>query len=149
MRAVVQRVTEASVAVDGAIIGAIRGGLVVLLGVEGGDTAEDGRYLADKIHGLRIFRDDEGKFNRSIEETGGEVLLISQFTLHGDCRKGRRPSFVAAARPEHAEPLYLGVAKLLRARGVGVALGSFGADMQVQLVNDGPVTLLLDSRKAF
>ena len=149
MRAVLQRVSEASVTVEGQVVGAISAGLVALVGVETSDTEADARYVADKMHGLRIFRDDEGKFNRSIEEIGGGVLLISQFTLHGDCRKGRRPSFIEAARPELAEPLYQHVAALLRERGLGVEMGVFGAHMDVRLVNDGPVTILLDSRKNF
>lgn len=149
MRAVLQRVTEASVTVEGQIVGAIGAGLLALVGVETRDTEDDARYLADKMHGLRIFRDDEGKFNRSIEEIGGQVLLISQFTLHGDCRKGRRPSFIDAARPELAEPLYQRLATMLRERGLGVEMGVFGAHMDVRLLNDGPVTILLDSRKIF
>jgi D-aminoacyl-tRNA deacylase len=149
MRAVVQRVSEASVAVEGRVTGAIQEGLLVLLGVDQEDQDTDARYIAEKIVGLRIFSDAEGKFNLSLEETGGAVLLISQFTLHGDCRKGRRPSFTRAARPEVAIPLYERVRDLLRAVGREVATGEFGANMQVHLVNDGPVTLLLDSRKLF
>ncbi|MBW7863476.1 MAG: D-tyrosyl-tRNA(Tyr) deacylase [Candidatus Hydrogenedens sp.] len=149
MRAVVQRVSESSVAVDGEVTGAIGPGLLVLLGVGAGDRAADADYLVDKIAGLRIFCDDEGKMNRSVEETGGEILLISQFTLHGDCRRGRRPSFTAAARPETAIPLYERMAAGFRARGLTVATGVFGAHMQVSLVNDGPVTILIDSEKGF
>lgn len=149
MRAVVQRVSESSVAVDGEVTGAIGPGLLVLLGVGAGDRAADADYLVDKIAGLRIFCDDEGKMNRSVEETGGEILLISQFTLHGDCRRGRRPSFTAAARPETAIPLYERTAAGFRARGLTVATGVFGAHMQVSLVNDGPVTILIDSEKGF
>lgn len=149
MRAVLQRVTEASVTVDGTIVGAIGHGLMALVGVEGSDTEADARYLAEKMHGLRIFRDDEGKFNRDIAEAGGAVLLVSQFTLHGDCRKGRRPSFIDAARPELAEPLYQRLAEMLREKGLTVATGVFGAHMDVRLLNDGPVTILLDSRKLF
>lgn len=149
MRAVLQRVTEASVTVEGRVVGAIGTGLLALVGVEAGDTEADAAYMADKMHGLRIFRDDEGKFNRSLEEVAGSVLLISQFTLHGDCRKGRRPSFIGAARPELAEPLYEHVRALLTGRGVTVATGVFGAHMDVRLANDGPVTILLDSRKLF
>ena len=149
MRAVLQRVTEASVTVDGAVTGQIAVGLLALVGVETSDTEADARYLAEKIHGLRIFRDDEGKFNRDIAEAGGAVLLVSQFTLHGDCRKGRRPSFIDAARPEVAEPLYQRLAEMLRERGLTVATGIFGAHMDVRLLNDGPVTILLDSRKHF
>lgn len=149
MRAVIQRVTEASVTVEGRIVGAIGTGLLALVGVETSDTEDDARYLAEKMHGLRIFRDDEGKFNRAIDDVDGGILLISQFTLHGDCRKGRRPSFVDAARPELAEPLYQHLAALLRAKGLPVEMGIFGAHMEVRLLNDGPVTLLLDSRKQF
>jgi len=149
VRAVLQRVSEASVTVEGDITGAIQGGVLALVGVEVGDTEADAAYIAEKIAVLRIFRDDEGKFNRSLEEIGGGALIISQFTLHGDCRKGRRPSFIQAARPELADPLYQRVAALLAARGVPVAMGVFGAHMEVRLLNDGPVTLLLDSRKAF
>ena len=149
MRAVVQRVRHASVRVEGEIVGSIGHGLLVLLGVEVSDGSGDADYLADKIFGLRIFNDPEGKFNLSLEDVGGAVLLVSQFTLHGDCRKGRRPSFIAAARPEQAIPLYERVGALLREKGVDVANGIFGAHMDVELLNDGPVTLLLDSGKAF
>ena len=149
MRAVVQRVRHASVRVEGEVVGAIGHGLLVLLGVEVSDTAPDAAYLAEKIIGLRIFNDPEGKFNLSLEDVGGAVLLVSQFTLHGDCRKGRRPSFIAAARPEQAIPLYERVGALLREKDVEVANGIFGAHMEVELLNDGPVTLLLDSGKAF
>ncbi|MBI2434485.1 MAG: D-tyrosyl-tRNA(Tyr) deacylase [Candidatus Hydrogenedentes bacterium] len=149
MRAVVQRVTEASVSVGDRTTGAIEGGLMVLVGVDTADTEADATYLAEKIAGLRIFSNSESKFNLSLEDVGGAVLLVSQFTLHGDCRKGRRPSFTQAARPDQAIPLYERVAELLRARGIRVETGEFGAHMQVHLVNDGPVTLLLDSRKAF
>lgn len=149
MRAVLQRVSEASVTVEGTVTGAIGPGMLVLVGVEDSDTEADARYIADKILGLRVFRDDEGKLNRSVEEIDGAVLLVSQFTLHGDCRKGRRPSFTAAARPEHAEPLYQHLAAVLREAGRRVETGVFGAHMDVRLCNDGPVTLLLDSRKQF
>ncbi|NLV42392.1 MAG: D-tyrosyl-tRNA(Tyr) deacylase [Candidatus Hydrogenedentes bacterium] len=149
MRAVVQRVSEASVEVDGAVVGATGPGFLVLLGVEEGDTSADADYLAEKIAGLRVFNDADGKMNLSLGDTGGGVLLISQFTLHGDCRRGKRPSFITAARPETAVPLYERTAERLRARGVPVATGVFGAHMAVRLVNDGPVTLLLDSRKGF
>jgi D-tyrosyl-tRNA(Tyr) deacylase len=149
LRAVVQRVRHASVRVDEEIVGAIGQGLLVLLGVDVNDGSGDADYMADKIIGLRIFNDDDGKFNRSLEDVGGAVLLVSQFTLHGDCRKGRRPSFIAAARPEQAIPLYERVGSLLREKGVEVANGIFGAHMEVELLNDGPVTLLLDSGKAF
>ncbi|HRZ16606.1 MAG TPA: D-aminoacyl-tRNA deacylase [Candidatus Hydrogenedentes bacterium] len=149
MRAVVQRVSEASVEVEGAVVGATGPGFLVLLGVEEGDTPADADYLAEKIAGLRVFNDADGKMNLSLGDTGGGVLLISQFTLHGDCRRGKRPSFITAARPETAVPLYGRTAEQLRARGVPVATGVFGAHMAVRLVNDGPVTLLLDSRKGF
>ena len=149
MRAVVQRVRHASVRVEGEVVGAIGHGLLVLLGVDVSDASTDAAYLAEKIIGLRIFNDAEGKFNLSLEDVGGAVLLVSQFTLHGDCRKGRRPSFIAAARPELAIPLYERVGALLREKGVEVANGIFGAHMEVELLNDGPVTLLLDSGKAF
>lgn len=149
MRAVVQRVRHSSVAVDGNVVGEIGPGLMVLLGVDVDDEIKDADYIADKIVGLRIFNDEEGKFNLSLMEVGGEVLLVSQFTLYGDARKGRRPSFIKAARPEKAVPLYERVGTLLRENGVSVANGVFGAHMDVTLLNDGPVTLLLDSGKAF
>lgn len=149
MRAVLQRVKEASVSVDDSVVGAIGPGLLVLVGVEHSDTEADARYLAEKLHGLRIFNDDDGKFNRAIDEINGQILLVSQFTLHGDSRKGRRPSFIDAARPEVAEPLYLRLGDMLREKGLVVANGVFGAHMEVRLLNDGPVTLLLDSRKLF
>ena len=149
MRAVLQRVSEASVTVEERVTGAIGAGLLVLLGVEDDDTEEDARYTADKIAGMRIFNDRDGKFNLSLRDVGGAVLLVSQFTLHGDCRKGRRPSFVRAARPEKAIPLYERVGQCLRDEGFDVATGEFGAHMMVRLVNDGPVTMLLDSRKVF
>jgi D-tyrosyl-tRNA(Tyr) deacylase len=149
VRAVVQRVPEASVTVEERAVGAIGPGLLALLGVDQEDTDVDAAYVAEKIAVLRIFNDAEGKFNRSVEDVKGGVLLVSQFTLHGDCRRGRRPSFTQAARPEKAVPLYEQVAYLLRQRGLAVATGDFGAHMRVQLVNDGPVTILIDSRKAF
>lgn len=149
MRAVVQRVSSASVSVDGRVTGSIGLGFMVLLGVGLEDSEQDALYTAEKIAGLRIFNDAGGKFNLSLEEVGGSILLISQFTLHGDCRKGRRPSFIEAARPEVAIPLYESVARKLRGLGFVVETGEFGAHMEVSLVNDGPVTLLLDSRKIF
>ncbi len=149
MRAVVQRVSEASVRVDRRVTGEIGPGLMVLLGVDENDSEQDVRYISEKVAELRIFRDEEGKFNRSVQEVGGSVLVVSQFTLHGDCRRGRRPSFVRAARPEVAEPLYESVLAALRARGLETAAGEFGAMMSVHLVNDGPVTILLDSGKLF
>lgn len=149
MRAVVQRSGPASVAVDGQTVGAIEGGLVVLLGVERGDTEKDADYLADKCAGLRVFEDAEGKMNLSLLDAWGEALVVSQFTLCGDARKGRRPSFVNAAPPETAEALYQRFAERLRRAGVSVATGTFQAMMEVRLVNQGPVTILLDSRKGF
>jgi D-tyrosyl-tRNA(Tyr) deacylase len=149
LRAVVQRVRRSSVTVDGEVTGEIGLGFLVLLGVDVDDEEADAAYMADKIVGLRVFNDDDGKFNLSLMDVGGDVLLVSQFTLHGDCRKGRRPSFIRAARPEKAVPLYERVGELLRAKGVTVANGVFGAHMDVELLNDGPVTLLLDSGKAF
>src|SRR5262245_43027672 len=149
MRAVVQRVTRARVTVDGQTTGAIERGLVVLLGIGSGDDEQAARYLAAKIAELRIFEDENGKMNRSVAEAGGALLAVSQFTLYGDCRKGRRPSFDAAARPEPARALYERFVALLREQGLRVEEGVFQAMMQVELVNDGPVTLLLDSEKAF
>ena len=149
MRAVVQRVTSASVTVDGKVVGCIDKGLMVLLGVGQPDTESDARYLAEKIAGLRIFEDEAGKMNLSVEETGGSVLAVSQFTLYGDCRKGRRPGFSHAAAPEQANALYQFFVDCLKDQGLTVATGIFQAEMQVQLVNDGPITMLLDSRKEF
>ena len=149
MRAVVQRVTESSVEVDGKTIGEIGRGLLVLLGVADDDGEDDASQIAKKVAQLRIFNDADGKFNLSLEDVGGAVLLISQFTLLGDARKGNRPSFIAAARPEQAVPLYESVEQHLRDRGITVATGEFGAHMDVHLTNDGPVTILLDTRKTF
>lgn len=149
MRAVIQRVREARVVVEELTVGAIDQGLMVLLGVAREDAPRDAAYLAEKTAGLRIFEDDEGKMNRSVEEIGGGILVVSQFTLLGDCRKGRRPGFTDAAPPELADQLYEDYVTTLRARGITVATGVFRADMQVHLVNDGPVTMLLDSRKQF
>jgi D-tyrosyl-tRNA(Tyr) deacylase len=145
MRAVVQRVTEARVEVDGAASGSIAHGLLVLLGVAHGDTRREAEWLAQKIANLRIFEDAEGKMNRSVLETGGAVLLVSQFTLLGDVRRGRRPSFTEAAAPEEADRLYQVTAEALRAQGVPVETGVFQAHMAVHLVNDGPVTLIVDT----
>lgn len=147
MRAVVQRVSRASVTVAGEVVGRIEKGLLVLLGVAEGDTQGDVIYLASKIVGLRIFEDDEGKMNRSVLEVGGRMLVVSQFTLLGDCRKGRRPSFIEAARPERAVELYRGFVAEVQGQGVAVETGRFQEHMDVELVNDGPVTLLLDSRQ--
>lgn len=149
MRLVIQRVLESSVRVDGNVVGSIGPGFMVLCGVEDGDTAEDVRYCIDKTVNLRIFEDEAGKMNRSILDAGGEILAISQFTLHGDVRHGRRPSFIKAARPETAVPLYDAYCDGLREAGVHVETGIFQTDMKVSLVNDGPVTLLVDSRKVF
>jgi D-tyrosyl-tRNA(Tyr) deacylase len=149
MRAVVQRVSAASVAVGDRTVGLIAHGLLVFVGVEQGDGPADVQYIAGKIRDLRVFEDDAHHLNRSIEEVGGAVLVVSQFTLAADCRKGRRPSFDEAAPPQIARPLYEDVVRDLRAHGLNVATGEFQAMMQVSLVNDGPVTLLLDSRKRF
>jgi D-tyrosyl-tRNA(Tyr) deacylase len=149
VRACVQRVSEASVIVDEQIVGQIQRGMLVLLGVAHDDTDSDVRYIAEKTVGLRIFEDDDGKMNRSLLESGGEMLVVSQFTLLGNCRKGRRPSFIAAAEPRLAEQLYEQFVAEVERRGVRVATGTFRAHMDVTLVNDGPVTLLLDSRKVF
>ena len=149
MRLVIQRVLESSVCVDGNVVGSIGPGFMVLCGVEDGDTAEDVRYCIDKTVNLRIFEDEAGKKNRSILDAGGEILAISQFTLHGDVRHGRRPSFIRAARPETAVPLYDAYCNGLREAGVHVETGIFQTDMKVSLINDGPVTLLVDSRKVF
>lgn len=149
MRAVVQRVSRASVRVESKTVGEIGRGLVVLLGVANGDTAETAEYMAEKVATLRIFADTADKMNLSVEEIGGAVLAVSQFTLFGDVRKGRRPSFITAARPDSAIPLYESFVQKLRARGLRVECGIFGAMMEVELVNDGPVTILLDSERAF
>jgi D-tyrosyl-tRNA(Tyr) deacylase len=146
MRAVIQRVSRASVTIAGQVRGQIKVGLLVLLGVGQEDTIEQARWLAEKIISLRIFNDDAGKMNRDLLEVGGALLVVSQFTLFGDCRKGRRPSFIDAAPPEKAIPLYEAFIQAARALGVAVQTGEFGADMQVELVNDGPVTLSVESR---
>ena len=148
MRAVVQRSLESRVRVDGRVLGEIERGLVVLLGVGRGDTPSDLKYMADKIIGLRIFEDDAGKMNLDIRQAGGEVLVVSQFTLYGDCRKGRRPSFYEAALPETAENLYNDFCRYLEQEGLTVQTGEFAAMMQVEITNDGPVTLILDSGRA-
>ena len=148
MRAVVQRVDRASVTIDGNVNGKIEKGFMVLIGIDEKDEQKDLDYICDKLMGLRIFEDEEGKMNRSIIDAGGSILLISQFTLYGDARKGKRPSFIRAARPEKAIPLYeAAIAKL--SEKVHVETGIFGAEMKVELVNDGPVTILLDSERTF
>ena len=149
MRAVVQRVSKACVRVDSEVVGEIRGGLLVFLGVGREDTEKDVDFLADKTTNLRIFPDKAQKMNLSLLDADGAMLVVSQFTLHGDCRKGRRPAFIAAAPPKQAEPLYERFVARVENLGVRVATGRFGAMMEVELVNDGPVTLLLDSRGAF
>jgi D-tyrosyl-tRNA(Tyr) deacylase len=149
MRAVVQRVSEASVTVDGSVIGQIGRGFLVLLGISHSDTQKDVVWMATKIAGLRVFEDPEGRMNLGLADVGGAVLLVSQFTLYGDCRKGRRPSFIEAARPEVAVPLYQAVAAELRGAGLQVETGKFQAHMDVRLLNDGPVTLLFDSTQLF
>ena len=147
MRAVIQRVLEASVRVDDHLVSHIGPGLLVLVGVETGDGAEDVDWLSGKIAAMRIFADDEGKMNRSVADSGGNVIVVSQFTLHASTQKGNRPSFLRAARPEHSEPLYESFCERLEARlGKPVGRGVFGADMKVALVNDGPVTIVIDSR---
>ena len=148
MRAVLQRVTRASVAVDGTCVGRIERGWLILLGVAQGDTEVDADWVAEKVKNLRGFEDDAGKMNRSVVDVRGGILVVSQFTLLGDCRAGRRPSFTAAADPALAEKLYLAVTERLAGSGLDVATGVFRAMMQVELVNDGPVTFLLDSRKS-
>ncbi|MDQ6931457.1 MAG: D-aminoacyl-tRNA deacylase [Candidatus Eremiobacteraeota bacterium] len=149
MRAVVQRVTRAEVRVNGASVGKIGAGLCTLLGVGLDDGPGDAEAIAQKLAGLRIFSDDAGLMNHSIGEAGGAVLLISQFTLHGDVRRGRRPSFITAANEDLARPLYELTGKLLEELGLPVAYGEFGASMQVELTNDGPVTILIDSKRTF
>lgn len=148
MRAVVQRVTRASVKVDGKLIGSIGKGLMVLIGIEESDEARDIDYMCDKLTGLRIFEDENEKMNLSVADVSGEMLIVSQFTLYGDARKGKRPSFITAARPEKAIPMYEELIRRLR-ESLHVETGEFGADMAVELVNDGPVTILLESRRLF
>ncbi len=149
MRAVIQRVNRASVRINGRTTGRIDHGLVILLGIRTDDTVKELQWLADKIVHLRIFDDDEGKMNISLADIGGEMLIISQFTLYGDCRKGRRPGYSNSAAPEIAEPLYQQFIEEMKSRRITVATGTFRAAMKVELVNDGPVTLLLDSEKTF
>ena len=147
MRALIQRVKTAKVTVNDQTVAEITHGLVILLGIGRGDTPEQARFLAGKIASLRIFEDQEGKFNRSILDLGGAAIVVSQFTLYGDCRKGRRPSFIDAAEPAEAKKLYEQLVFKLRERGTPVETGEFQAKMEVHLVNDGPVTILLDSRQ--
>ncbi|MEQ9411208.1 MAG: D-aminoacyl-tRNA deacylase [Fuerstiella sp.] len=149
MRAVIQRVSSASVTVDGETVGAIDRGFLVLLGVAEQDTPQDVSWLAGKTAGLRVFEDEFGKMNLDLKQAGGAALVVSQFTLLGDCRKGRRPGFAAAARPEKAQHLYQCFVAALRELGIPTETGTFQAQMDVKLVNDGPVTLLLDSQKTF
>ena len=149
MRAVVQRVSSSKVTVDGEVTGEINKGLLVLLGVTHEDTSKDVDYIIDKVLNLRIFEDENDKMNLSLKDIGGEVMAVSQFTLYGDARKGRRPSFSDAARPDVANPLYEEFVEKLRAQGITVGTGVFGAHMMVELTNDGPVTILLESKKAF
>ncbi|MDO5141554.1 MAG: D-aminoacyl-tRNA deacylase [Eubacteriales bacterium] len=145
MRALIQRVSRASVTIDGAVQGAIGQGFLVLLGITEGDTTADAVYLADKTVKLRVFTDENDKMNRSLADVGGQLLIVSQFTLYGDCKKGNRPSFIAAARPDTAIPLYEAFIARCRESGLPVETGVFGADMQVELCNDGPVTLWMDT----
>ena len=147
MRAVVQRVTYADVKIDGKITGKIGNGLMVLLGVGTGDTEKDMKYIADKIIKLRVFSDDEDRMNRALEDVGGSLLVISQFTLYGDCSHGRRPFFGEAMEPAAANEMYEKFVEYVRGQGIHTETGEFGADMKVTLTNDGPVTILLDSRK--
>jgi len=149
MRAVIQRVSSASVRIDKKITGQIGHGLVVLVGIHTDDTNRDLQWLADKIINLRIFNDEQGKMNISLADMGGEMLIISQFTLYGDCRKGRRPGYSNGAPPEIAEPLYLKFVEEVKNHRINVATGTFQTAMEVELVNDGPVTLMLDSEKKF
>lgn len=145
MRALIQRVKRASVTIDGQVKGEIGPGLLILLGVQDEDSEEQARYLAEKCAGLRIFTDEDDKMNRSVADIGGGLLVVSQFTLYGDCRRGKRPSFTRAARPETAIPLYESFVQHCRATGLPVETGEFGADMQVELINDGPVTIWMDT----
>ncbi|EIJ78996.1 D-tyrosyl-tRNA(Tyr) deacylase [Bacillus methanolicus PB1] len=145
MRVVVQRSKEAKVTVDGSIVGEISKGFVLLVGVTHDDKEEDAKFLADKIANLRVFEDENGKMNLSLLDVGGEILSVSQFTLYGDCRKGRRPNFMEAAKPEHALNIYEAFNTFLKEKGLKVEKGKFGAMMDVQLINDGPVTLIVES----
>jgi D-tyrosyl-tRNA(Tyr) deacylase len=145
LRALIQRVSMAKVSVDNQILGQIQKGLLILLGITHGDTEEKAAWLAEKAASLRVFPDANGKMNLDLVESGGAILVISQFTLYGDCSKGRRPSFISAARPEVAEPLYEHFIRKLRLLGITTHTGKFGVDMKVELVNDGPVTLIADA----
>ncbi len=147
MRAVIQKVARSSVTVEDEVRGSIGKGLMVLIGVEEGDTEEDAAYIAEKTANLRIFEDEEDKLNLSVTDVGGQILAVSQFTLLADARKGRRPSFVRAARPEEANPLYERVVEIIREKGIHVEEGVFQTHMTVEIINDGPVTILLDSRR--
>ena len=149
MRCVIQRVTEASVTVEGEVIGQNGRGFMVLIGVSAEDTDKDLKYMAEKVPNLRIFEDGQGKMNLSLKDVGGAILAVSQFTLYGDARGSRRPSFIQAARPEQANALYEQLVAAWRAQGLTVETGRFRAEMQVALINDGPVTILMDSTKAF
>ncbi|MBR3873053.1 MAG: D-tyrosyl-tRNA(Tyr) deacylase [Clostridia bacterium] len=149
MRAVIQRVTEANVKIDGETVGQIGQGFLVLIGVEEGDGEADFKYMATKVPNLRIFEDEAGKMNRSLVDVRGQILAVSQFTLFGDARSSRRPSFIQAARPETANPMYERLVAHWREMGIHVETGRFGADMKVSLVNDGPVTIMMDSHKLF
>lgn len=147
MRVVVQRAKRAKVTVNGEVVGSIDHGLVLLVGVTHSDTVEDAAFIADKIAHLRIFEDESGKMNLSVLDVGGEILSVSQFTLYGDCRKGRRPNFMEAAKPDHALPIYEAMNEALRQKGIRVETGKFGAMMEVELINDGPVTLIVESKE--
>ncbi|PLX44025.1 MAG: D-tyrosyl-tRNA(Tyr) deacylase [Deltaproteobacteria bacterium] len=149
MRGVVQRVSRAKVAIGGEEVGSINRGFLLLVGAEEGDTPDDVAYIVDKTAGLRVFEDGEGKMNLPLDEVDGAVLVVSQFTLLGDCRKGRRPSFIKSGPMDRAEDLYMSVVERLREKGLHVETGRFREEMEVELVNDGPVTILLDSRKMF
>ncbi len=149
MRAVIQRAKSASVTINDEVVGKITNGVVVFLGIKGTDTEKDIQWIGDKVIHLRIFEDENGKMNKSLAETHGEMLIVSQFTLYGDCRKGRRPGYSTAARPEIAEPLYEAFISYVANKNITVATGKFQEDMDVALINDGPVTLLIDSEKTF
>lgn len=149
MRSILQRVTHASVEVDGDIVGEIGNGLLILLGVSDGDTESDLKYIADKALNLRIFSDENDKMNLSVKDINGEILVVSQFTLYGDCRKGRRPSFDGAGKPDYANEMYEKFIAYCAESGLKIQHGIFGADMKVSLLNDGPVTIMLDSTKIF